>query len=437
MGNLLRRVLAFVLGMVFASTAGIAALVGGTFWAYKNLKPLSVVTQPDGGLNDLRDQSIEDLLQLLTNALENPDEYTLDRLQAEYGLDVEKILTNLGIEGIDTTSENWEALMSISLFNVQDGLEPLLDSIKVRVLYNFLPTLLGKELDDILSKEAQEKLGDYTILELIKSDEKTGELGLIKALKTLKLGALLPEYFVSVYDPVTHEYSYVIDEDSEKAQSLRVLDIFGNVELSLIANMMAGGDVMNELMDGSLESVTEMPIEDLIYDILSTVSPELAEELGGYLKVLNGATIGDLFVPNSEGGYDFYYMGVLTELEIGHLFGLTDEDGDGVWVDKNGEPAEDLVQVLANLDIGAIVESEDSVQMIVDLIGDVNVGMILDLLGVEEGKIAALDALRGLEIGKLLASQEGEFDAKAFVKDLILNLNESLGDVTLGEVLGI
>ena len=28
-----------------------------------------------------------------------------------------------------------------------------------------------------LSKEAQEKLGDYTILELIKSDEKTGELG--------------------------------------------------------------------------------------------------------------------------------------------------------------------------------------------------------------------------------------------------------------------
>ena len=154
MGNLFRRVLAFVLGMVFTLGAVVGSAVGGVFWAYKNLKPLAVVTEPDNGLNDLRDQSIEDLLRLLTNALENPDEYTFDRLQGEYGLDLEEILKGMGIEDVDTESENWKALLSVSLFNAKDGIEPLLDSIKVRALYNFLPSLLDKELDAILSREA-------------------------------------------------------------------------------------------------------------------------------------------------------------------------------------------------------------------------------------------------------------------------------------------
>ena len=437
MGNLFRRVLAFVLGMVFTLGAVVGSAVGGVFWAYKNLKPLAVVTEPDNGLNDLRDQSIEDLLRLLTNALENPDDFTFDRLQGEYGLDLEKILGGMGIENIDTESENWKALLSVSLFNAKDGIEPLLDSIKVRALYNFLPSLLDKELDSILSREAQEKLGDYSIMELLKSDETTGELGLFKALKTLKLGALLPEYFISVYDPVAHEYTYILNENSEKAQSLPVLEVFGNVELRLIANMLNDGDIMKELMNGSLSSITEMPIEDILNDILATVSPELADQLGGYFKVLNGATLSDLFVPNSEGGYDFYYMGVLTELQLGFLLGLTDEDGDKVWVDKNGEPAPELMQVVANMDLGAIFESENPIQMIVDLIGDVNVGMILDMLGIKEGQIAVLDALRGLEIGKILAGQEGDFDVQKLIKALIANLNESFGDTTLGQLIGM
>ena len=61
MRSFLRRVLAFVLGVVFTIAAVVGSIVGGLFWSYKNLKPLSMVSKPDDGLNDLRDQSMEDL----------------------------------------------------------------------------------------------------------------------------------------------------------------------------------------------------------------------------------------------------------------------------------------------------------------------------------------------------------------------------------------
>ena len=77
--NLVRRVLAFVLGVVFTIGALVGSIAGGAFWAYKNLKPLAIVTQPEDGLNDLRDQSIEVLITLLSSAMENPDEYTFAR----------------------------------------------------------------------------------------------------------------------------------------------------------------------------------------------------------------------------------------------------------------------------------------------------------------------------------------------------------------------
>ena len=91
MGNLLKRLIAFILGMVFTLTAGVGAVVGGAYWAYKTVKPLHSV-DGDSGLGDLRDQSIEDLIGLIQNALNEPDKYTFARLEAEYGIDLKKLL---------------------------------------------------------------------------------------------------------------------------------------------------------------------------------------------------------------------------------------------------------------------------------------------------------------------------------------------------------
>ena len=297
MRSFLRRVLAFVLGVVFTISAIVGAIVGGAFWAYKNLKPLSVVTQPDDGLNDLRDQSVEDLVMLLMKALEDPNSYTLDRLQGEYGLDLEKLLAGLGVDNVDTEGENWEALLGISIFNAAEGVDSLLSSIRVRALYNFLPSIFGKELDMILSREAQERLGDYSIFELISpADEYSDEMGFIRAIKPLKIGAFLPEYFDSVYDPVLHQYTYVLN-DSDKAKSLPIIRLLGNVSLEVVSVIMNSNnpmdDIMAELMGGSLSSIAKMPIENILYDLLDTVDGSantLSSKYGSFFKFLNGAT---------------------------------------------------------------------------------------------------------------------------------------------------
>ena len=431
MGNLLRRVLAFVLGMVFTIASASASVVGGAYWAYKNIKPVGIASD-DPGLGDLRDQTIEDLMFLLNGAMNNPDKYTLARLEAEYGLDLEKLLKNLGIENVDKDSDNWQALTAISLFSLKDGLPALLSQIKVRALYNFLPSLTGKRLKDLLSPEAQEKLGDYTLMELFESDEETGETGIIKAIKNIKLGALLPAYFDGEFDEVNHEYNYVL-ADNEEAQALPVLEVFGNVSLGVISSLISGGDIMAELMEGSLSSISEMPIEDIISSIAKTVSPELGEKISSYAKFLNGARIKDLFYKN-DGKWEFYYAKVLGNLKVGYLFGL-EENEEGVWVDKDGKPAKDLMQVLAGLDINTLVSGNDTFTMIRDLIGDVNIGMVLDMLGIEEGEIPFMDAIRGIQVGELLKNQGAEFDANVFVKDFIANLADSLGDRTLGELI--
>ncbi|MBQ7408589.1 MAG: hypothetical protein IJW13_04885, partial [Clostridia bacterium] len=436
MGNLLRRVLAFVLGMVFSTVAGIGALLGGGYWAYKNVKPVAIVTD-DENLGELRDQSVEELLGLVLSALEDPDQYTFARLEAEYGLDLQSMLEGMGVTDVDTNGKNWAALMGISLFNLSEGIEPMLDSIKVRALYNFIPALMDKELDQVLSREAQEKLGDYSIMELVKSDELTGEMGLLKALKTLKLGALLPEYFNAEYDQAKHEYTYTLNEENEQAASLPVLGLFGNVSLGVIQGMMNGNDIMTELLEGGLSTVAETPIEEILYAVVATFAPELSETVKERAKALNGATIADLFVPNAEGGYDFYYTGVLSSIEVGYLLGYTDEDGDGVWLDKEGNPVEDLMQVVSNINLGKVIEEEDTFKLIDGLIGDVSLGMILNICGIEEGKIPQLDAFRGIEVGKLLEGQEGEFNGEVFFKALMNTLSESFGDVTLGEMIGM
>ena len=48
MGNLLRRVLAFVLGVVFTISAASASVVGGAYWAYKNIKPVGIASDDPG-----------------------------------------------------------------------------------------------------------------------------------------------------------------------------------------------------------------------------------------------------------------------------------------------------------------------------------------------------------------------------------------------------
>ena len=431
MGNLVRRVLAFVLGMVFTVSLAAGSVAGGAYWAYKTVKPLTAVTDKDSGLGDLREQTVEDLVALLQSATAEPDKYTLARLADEYNIDFVKLLDKVGVKvDADKNKANWNALMGVSLFNLKDGIEPFLKSIPVRALYNFISE---EQLDNLLSREAQDKLGDYTVYELISKEEGETDVGAIKAVRTLSIGSLLPQFFEEKYDAATHRSEYVLKDDCK----IRVLEVFGNVSLGVISNMLApGADFMTELLEGSLSSVAEMPIEDIIYDIAATISEDIGKEVKKYAAVLNGAKISQLFTRNADGGYSFTYESVVKDLKIGCIFGLTDELGDGVWTNKNGEPVPDVLQELCNIDLGAIFDNDGTLDMINQLIGGVNVGMILDACKVEVGT-PALDMIRKIEIGKLLEGQTDKFDVNKFLQSLVSNVRESVGDVTLSEIIGV
>ena len=431
MGNLVRRVLAFVLGMVFTVSLAAGSVAGGAYWAYKTVKPLTAVTDKDSGLGDLREQTVEDLVALLQSAAAEPDKYTLARLADEYNIDFVKLLDKVGVKvDADKNKANWNALMGVSLFNLKDGIEPFLKSIPVRALYNFISE---EQLDNLLSREAQDKLGDYTVYELISKEEGETDVGAIKAVRTLSIGSLLPQFFEEKYDAVTHRSEYVLKDDCK----IRVLEVFGNVSLGVISNMLApGADFMTELLEGSLSSVAEMPIEDIIYDIAATISEDIGKEVKKYASVLNGAKISQLFTRNADGGYSFTYESVVKDLKIGCIFGLTDKLGDGVWTNKNGEPVPDVLQELCNIDLGAIFDNDGTLDMINQLIGGVNVGMILDACKVEVGT-PALDMIRKIEIGKLLEGQTDKFDVNKFLQSLVSNVRESVGDVTLSEIIGV
>jgi len=66
MGNLSRRVLAFVLGIVFTIVGGVGAVAAGLYWAYKNVKPIALVApetnEQDSPYGELYGSTVEEVL---------------------------------------------------------------------------------------------------------------------------------------------------------------------------------------------------------------------------------------------------------------------------------------------------------------------------------------------------------------------------------------
>ena len=97
MGNILRRVTAFLLGIVFTITALVGGVVGGAYYAYKNISPIEDIIAPndkdtEDALGDLYGASIEELVDLIFNAMDSDKngEYTFDtaHAQSQNGTDV-------------------------------------------------------------------------------------------------------------------------------------------------------------------------------------------------------------------------------------------------------------------------------------------------------------------------------------------------------------
>ncbi len=494
MGNILRRVTAFLLGIVFTVTALVGGVVGGAYYAYKNVSPIEAVLPEDPGLGDLYGASIEQLLDLVTNAMdpEKNGEYTFERLAEEYGLDLEKLLTTMGIDvsEVDKESSDWKALEGISILSALSDPSALLDSVKLKALYVLAPAFLHGPIDNYLSPEAQSALGDYTLSELMSADEATGELGIVKAIKGLKIGSFLPEIFDSTFDVKTHEYVYTVKQDGA-LKDLTFLNLLAEVPLQGIFNIAEGKDVMEELMEGELKSITHTPIKDILNMFADVAGDEVAKTIAQYTQVFGDTSVADMFVKNDAGKYEFAYENLLSGLELGYLAGYT-KDANGEWVDKEGKTASGLLGFVAGVSIGDILDNKgDVVGMINAAAGDLSLmtiyetifdpdengryPLIIERLGtikvsdiLGDGKDAIVDNLKlslkaALEgttlrdavysfvdesvqeklesiaiVDKLLDIKLDEFVRDEYTaQDIIGIFNDAIGDMTIGEVAGV
>ncbi len=387
MGNILRRVTAFLLGIIFTVTSLVGGVVGGAYYAYKNFSPISGLVddaETQKALGELYDATIEEWSDLIANAM-NPDEngeYTFARLAEEYGVDLAKLLEQMGLDvsEIDQTSDDWKALEGVSLLSIlagDGGMEKVLDSVKLKALYVLSPAILGGPIDDYLSPEAQSALGDYSIAELLAADEATGELGIVQAIKGLKIGSFLPEIFDATFDVKTNEYIYTVKEDGA-LKDFTFLNLVASVPLQGIFNIVEGGDVMTELFEGEFKSITSTPISEILGMFADVAGEETASVIRKYTQVFGDVTVRDLFVKGEE-GYTFAYENLLSGLELGYLVGYTKVDGK--WVDEDGEPATGLLGLVASISVGDILENKgDVVGMINAAVGDLSIKTIYETI---------------------------------------------------------
>lgn len=436
MGNILRRVTAFLLGIVFTITALVGGVVGGAYYAYKNISPIEDIIAPndkdtEDALGDLYGASIEELVDLIFNAMDSDKngEYTFDRLAKEYGLDLAKLLEKMGVDmsKVDTSSGDWKALEGVSLLSVFSDPMKMLDSIKLKALYVLVPGLTGHPISDFLAPEAQSALGEYTITDLIGADEATGELGIVKAIKGLKIGSFLPEIFDSTYDVSTHEYKYTVKEDGA-FKDLKFLEIIASVPLQGVFNIIEGGDVMTELLEGEFKPITAMPIADILDMFAAVAGEEVAGVISQYTQVFGDVSVADLFEKDENGNYTFAYENLLSGLELGYLAGLTKVDDK--WVDKDGNEATGLLGFVAGISIGDILENKgDVVGMINAAAGDLSLLTIYETIFEpdEDGRYPIIiERLGSIKVSDILGDGQ-----ENIIDNLKLSLKIALEGTTL------
>lgn len=427
MGSFFRRAVSFTLGAIFGITATVSGVAGGAFWAYKNVKPVEKVVENKNveGLGDIETASVEELLNLLASAVENPDEYTISRLEQEYNVDLNAFLSSLGINPEDANEKDLEALKQTPIFSVTEGINQLLKGVKFRALYVFSPKILGKNIDDVLSKEAQEKLGEYTIYSIMEKDPVTGELGIMKALKTLKLGALLPLQYDATFNADKHEYIYTPKTDND------TLELLANVYIGTVFDIVKGKKITDEIVDGGLKSIGEMTLKSFLSSIFG-LSGAMTENLGHKLNACGDLLVKDMFV-KADGGYVMSYEKLEKELKVGYLFNnYLGQDGNW-YIDKDCTVlATGVVKALSEINLYELMQNkDDKLEMLDSVFGEVTFGELLQSVGSTLSDTVGAKALYEITVTQVL---KGKYDS--IFKNILDAVSVSLGDISFGEVLG-
>ena len=380
MGKIFKKVVSLLLGAILGITSILATVVTAGYYMYSEL-PIGSIVGNEEDLGDLGNFSVEDILDLLQQGSTAPENYTIADLKEKYGFDLIGLINGFGGGEplIDENDKQFIAdLESVSIFTLfsEEGLSRFLADLPAGVILGFIPE------ETFLSKAERDKLRNYSVGQLLATDEVTGQIGIISAISEIKVGGVLPSMFEDVGGG---EYRA---KDGEGG----ILNLIANVEFGAIIDIISGkSTVGDEFVEGGLSSIGEMTMGDLLGAVVGEES-DLANKING---LFNGVQLKDLFEQDlATGSYKFVVDKLLDNVKIGAILGY-EKGEDGTWLkkDENGElvPVEGLMETVASLDLTTIFHIITSDAPVADkirdallVVGDVSVGDIFALLGYEE-----------------------------------------------------
>ena len=427
MNGLMRRFTAFLLGVVVGVVALAGGVSSGALWAYKNVKPVEVATGTDYDDGSLQDASVEQLLGLLKAAQANPSAYDFARLEKEFDYSVADLLKRSGVDLDKVNEKDLEAFKNISVFSLlgENGMKDFLDSVKVRSLYVFIPAISDKSLDEILSKEAQEIIGERTLAELFTVKEGSSYIGLFETVRRLKLGAIFPNAYDAVYDENKHEYSYVLKEGRKKG----LAELMGDLPITSVFNLIEGSSLTKEFLEGSLKFLAKKPIAEVLNAFAMNLGLEDAKKgIMQFTKALgDNVTLLDIVKRNEDGGYSLTPVNVVKDFKVGYLLGF-DLGDDGVWYNEKSEKVEGMAAIFANMNIGNLFEDKETVDTLNAVFGDVTLKTLYDSMSDAPAPFA-VQVLGEMSVRDILAK-----GADGISELLIENLAMYISDYDLGDM---
>jgi hypothetical protein len=308
MGNFMRRTLAFFLGMIVAFVLVVGALVGGGYWAFKNLTPKDVGVKEEtlGGLSSM---TLEEWTAFLVDIKKDPQAFTVKELEKK-GFNVNSFLTSVGVDVDNANPKDIESFKELALGSMFGG--GALQEVGMGVVFLFIPKNSETGKYPIFSEGARNRLRQFTLADFFGGA--TDNSGYSSVLRSMKLGSVLSSSYEEVLLPDgTFEY---VSED-------RGLNLLANVELGVLTDKRESGfDFGGEIQEGYLSTLKDKELIEIIASFGSKDEETFNAKYEG-LAILSGVTLGETFVWSDEQGkYAFSVEPILNCLNIGKFMGV-------------------------------------------------------------------------------------------------------------------
>ena len=450
MSKIFKRLLCALLGMIIGMVSTLGAVAATVYYTYGNLTVGDVSgNKYKDALGDLNSFSVEDIIGLAIKGGKAPENYTFADLEKDYGFDLVAFINQLGggeEEVISTAESNQKYIDDLkktsvfALFN-GDGFQKFMNNLSYGAVLSFIPA------SQVFSEQERLKLRRYTLGEMNQKDAE-GQTGLVKALRNVRVGGVLPRIFD--YDEQTDKYSV-------KDGFYKGLNVIANVELdSFIDIVNKKSDWATEICEGGLSSVGKLSVSEILK--LCQVPDSVAKHI---VSLVGDLKARDLFVKNDEGKYAFKADNLYDNIKVGGALGLEYRD-DGLWYNSSGEAAKGIFQTVASVNLKSLIhaftdkDNNDALSMarkVALVFGNFSVGNALEMVGYtkgedgaytnkngEEPKMAILSVLSDLKINDVLYGSEAmtwgriRFKLMSAVKSALIEKGKA--DMTVGEAFG-